>query len=262
MKTSMFSTLVRPCAALSVAALIVGAVTWNTQAQASITFHTINSATWPAGPDYATDVLGDPWDFCNEQDVAPDPLEIVGWSNFQVNTSTTCGAGQGTAGGTVTSTDVQFSLLFRGRYGILTPTRNGRQFPIDPSKYKVLSYRMNDPSPSTSFPPEGGRVNWFHYPWEDPSANAQQHLGGQHFLPSNVAGYAIYTKNLGLTGNAGLAWEHGFVRGLRLSPRLKQTGANMEETAALLGLSRKGLYLKRQRYGIEVPGATEDLALA
>jgi DNA-binding NtrC family response regulator len=43
---------------------------------------------------------------------------------------------------------------------------------------------------------------------------------------------------------------------------LKQTGGNMEETAAVLGLSRKGLYLKRQRYGIELPGEPSDLALA
>jgi DNA-binding NtrC family response regulator len=40
---------------------------------------------------------------------------------------------------------------------------------------------------------------------------------------------------------------------------LKQTGANMEETANLLGLSRKGLFLKRKRYAIEPPG---DVALA
>lgn len=35
---------------------------------------------------------------------------------------------------------------------------------------------------------------------------------------------------------------------------LKKTGGRMEETASLLGLSRKGLYLKRQRFGIEPPG--------
>jgi DNA-binding NtrC family response regulator len=34
---------------------------------------------------------------------------------------------------------------------------------------------------------------------------------------------------------------------------LKQCGGRMEETAAKLGLSRKGLYLKRQRLGIEPP---------
>jgi DNA-binding NtrC family response regulator len=34
---------------------------------------------------------------------------------------------------------------------------------------------------------------------------------------------------------------------------LQKSGGHMEETAALLGLSRKGLYLKRQRFGIEPP---------
>ena len=34
---------------------------------------------------------------------------------------------------------------------------------------------------------------------------------------------------------------------------LKECGGRMEETAARLGLSRKGLYLKRQRFGIEPP---------
>ena len=44
---------------------------------------------------------------------------------------------------------------------------------------------------------------------------------------------------------------------------LRQAGSNMEQAATLLGLSRKGLYLKRQRYGIEVPGeSNEDRALA
>ena len=35
---------------------------------------------------------------------------------------------------------------------------------------------------------------------------------------------------------------------------LDKAGGHMEETAALLGLSRKGLYLKRQRFGIDPPG--------
>ena len=34
---------------------------------------------------------------------------------------------------------------------------------------------------------------------------------------------------------------------------LKKCAGHLEETAALLGLSRKGLYLKRQRLGIELP---------
>jgi DNA-binding NtrC family response regulator len=32
---------------------------------------------------------------------------------------------------------------------------------------------------------------------------------------------------------------------------LKKCGGRLEETAAMLGLSRKGLYLKRQRFAVE-----------
>jgi DNA-binding NtrC family response regulator len=42
---------------------------------------------------------------------------------------------------------------------------------------------------------------------------------------------------------------------------LRKCGGRMEETAALLGLSRKGLYLKRQRFGIDPPeAAAADVA--
>jgi DNA-binding NtrC family response regulator len=37
---------------------------------------------------------------------------------------------------------------------------------------------------------------------------------------------------------------------------MQKCGGRMEETAAMLGLSRKGLYLKRQRYGLEPPEAS------
>ncbi len=37
---------------------------------------------------------------------------------------------------------------------------------------------------------------------------------------------------------------------------MKKCGGRMEESAAMLGLSRKGLYLKRQRFGIEPPQAS------
>jgi DNA-binding NtrC family response regulator len=41
---------------------------------------------------------------------------------------------------------------------------------------------------------------------------------------------------------------------------MRQTGGRMEETAAVLGLSRKGLYLKRVRYGIEPPEGAAEVA--
>jgi DNA-binding NtrC family response regulator len=36
---------------------------------------------------------------------------------------------------------------------------------------------------------------------------------------------------------------------------MKKCGGRVEEAATMLGLSRKGLYLKRQRFGIDPPPA-------
>jgi len=43
---------------------------------------------------------------------------------------------------------------------------------------------------------------------------------------------------------------------------LRASGGRMDETAAMLGLSRKGLYLKRLRYGLEPPEAAADADVA
>jgi DNA-binding NtrC family response regulator len=43
---------------------------------------------------------------------------------------------------------------------------------------------------------------------------------------------------------------------------LRLTGGRMEETATLLGVSRKGLYLKRVRYGLEPPQGAATFELA
>jgi DNA-binding NtrC family response regulator len=43
---------------------------------------------------------------------------------------------------------------------------------------------------------------------------------------------------------------------------LKKCGGRLEDTAALLGISRKGLYLKRVRYGLETPDAPEPAGAA
>ena len=43
---------------------------------------------------------------------------------------------------------------------------------------------------------------------------------------------------------------------------LRVCGGRMEETAAMLGLSRKGLYLKRLRYGLESPEGASAVEVA
>ena len=43
---------------------------------------------------------------------------------------------------------------------------------------------------------------------------------------------------------------------------MKKSGGGLEETAALLGISRKGLYLKRQRFGIDPPESANEAEVA
>jgi DNA-binding NtrC family response regulator len=43
---------------------------------------------------------------------------------------------------------------------------------------------------------------------------------------------------------------------------MKQSGGGLEETAAMLGISRKGLYLKRVRFGIEAPNGPTAIEVA
>jgi DNA-binding NtrC family response regulator len=52
------------------------------------------------------------------------------------------------------------------------------------------------------------------------------------------------------------AVEH--VERAAISYAMRQCHGRMDDTAAMLGLSRKGLYLKRQRLGLEPPGTSAD----
>jgi DNA-binding NtrC family response regulator len=44
----------------------------------------------------------------------------------------------------------------------------------------------------------------------------------------------------------------GHIERAMIQYALRQTGGRLEEAASLLGISRKGLYLKRQRYGLDM----------
>lgn len=78
-----------------------------------------SSITWPAGPDYATDVLGNPWDFSDIDDVDRDPGTVssttTGWSTFDHSTTA------GTVGGSTTASEVTLGILFSGYYNVLNP---------------------------------------------------------------------------------------------------------------------------------------------
>lgn len=169
------------------------------------------SVTFPArlaaAPDYATEVLGDPWDMCNSQDVSPDPNQVIGWSNFTFQNSP-CRAG-GTTAPVSGSADSSLALLNQGLWAYaLNPGRNGRNFPIDSSRYQVISFKR---SASTT---ESPQIYWMHNPSGHPSGDG---LGGR-VAPQTSAGTQLVIADLTQSAVPGSAWTDGLVRGLRLDP--------------------------------------------
>ena len=207
------------CRAL--AALAVAAALWTlnsnpVSAQGGLTISSpAAGAILAAGPDYATDVLGDPWDMSNVEDVARDPAQVVGWTNFSV--------ANGVAGGTTAlvngaSNATTITFLQRAYYGILNPGRTGRRYPIDTSKYAKLAFKMNstrgDQSP---------RIGWFHNDLGDPVADG---FGMRYVDPvfPTPAGNNIFVVDLTQNLLAGQAWSSGVVKGFILYPNSSAVG--------------------------------------
>ena len=169
-----------------------------------------------AGPDYATDVLGDAWDMCNAEDISPFPPELVGFSPITYPSSTSCRTG-GTTQLVNGAADSSVVFLHRGIYGIVNPGRNGINFPIDPSKYQVLSYKLN-----SSLAGQGPQLYWFHNPYQHPGGDA---LGVRYAPTATIAGTQIVTADLTQAMVAGgVPWTSGAVKGLRIDPNHSAAG--------------------------------------
>ncbi len=185
---------------LALAGIVALAVQPGAQGGITVTAPAAN-ARLAAGPDYATDVLGDPWDMANAADISPDPQELTGWSNFGFTQ-------QGEVGGTLTKVPASLSLLAAGRYGSINPGRNGLRYPIDSATYTRLSFKMK------SAAGQDPRVYWYHNPWEHPSGLAF----GVQFASTTTGGYQIFTLDLAKPPASGVAWTSGVVRDLRFDP--------------------------------------------
>ncbi|PYR59333.1 MAG: hypothetical protein DMF85_07995, partial [Acidobacteria bacterium] len=168
-----------------------------------------------AGPDYATDVLGDPWDMSNVEDVARDPAQVVGWTNFSV--------ANGVAGGTTAlvngaSNATTITFLQRAYYGILNPGRTGRRYPIDTSKYAKLAFKM-----SSTRSDQQPRIGWFHNDLGDPSGDGF----GYRFVDPTFAtpsGNNIFVVDLTQNLLGGTPWSSGGVKGFILYPNSSAVG--------------------------------------
>lgn len=113
----------------------------------------LSGSAFPAGPDFATDTLADPWDFNNIQDIDPHPDTHSGWtttaqvqrqgravflnnSRFQATTDTTNLA--------------RVSLLFRGWTHIINNGRTGafNHMAVPTARYGKLAIKMRYTNPA------------------------------------------------------------------------------------------------------------------
>ncbi len=110
----------------------------------------IPNQVFPAGPDYATDVLHDPWDYNNIEDIGHHPDDYTGWA--QSNSARTSGPGIFLSGGRFVATnatgDPKVGLLYAG--GVPDTGRSGLRYPVSTSLYRKLSFRMKATNAGTS----------------------------------------------------------------------------------------------------------------
>jgi hypothetical protein len=166
-----------------------------------------------AGPDYATDVLHDPWDFSNVEDVGQYPYEYLGWAQsanaFLVGPSA-FGVGSGKFIATNASNDPGIGLLYPGGIGIPNPGRSGQRYPVQTSAYRKLALRLKAANAGAS----AVAVHWHFGGLGSP-------IGiGTAFSPTAVSnGERIYQIDL-VTNHAGgpSFASQAAVVGLRLDP--------------------------------------------
>jgi hypothetical protein len=185
------------------------------QAGVSITSPAAN-AVLAAGPDYATDVLGDPWDMSNVEDITVDPAQKRGWS--------TLGFAAGRVGGTLAAVNgavngSHVGLLERAYWGIINPGRTGARSPIPSTTYTKLAFKMQA-SPGT---PQSPRIYWFQNDLGHPSGDG---VGFRYVNPIEPvpSGNNVYVVDLTQNLVGGSPWVAAPARGLAIYPNSSAIG--------------------------------------
>ncbi len=156
-----------------------------------------------AGPDYASDVLHDPWDFNNPEDIAQHPHMYLGWNESTSALSNGPSAFLTTPGwftGTSNHTNPGLGLLYSGGALAASPGRSGQKYPIDSTRYQVLSFKIR-----LTGTPSAVVLRWFTHAFGAPG-------GGQAIVNGVVQGDAVYALDLGAP------WSSEPVTGVRLDP--------------------------------------------
>ena len=148
-----------------------------------------NGPVYEAGPDYASDVLQDPWDFTNADDIAPDPGQVLNWTAPDPTTVRSVGTSVFLSNGWfrgVPGSDAHIGLLYRADALAINTGRSGARFPIQTDRYRKLAVKMRvtgSPNPTQL------AAFWFHASILE---NNWPTRGGSAFLAPVISGEAAH----------------------------------------------------------------------
>ncbi|MBN8548808.1 MAG: hypothetical protein J0M12_05800 [Deltaproteobacteria bacterium] len=175
-------------------------------AQVSITTPTVSDTKLASAPDYASEVLSDAWDMDKSSDFA-NFIDIADLGSGITNLSFSGGL----ANFTIPSAEgAFFHLLSPGQCSTNALGKNGQAFPIDTTKYRYLSIRMNTTVGSEM------RVLWYR--------GCNYATNWVRSLPiSTSPGWHTYTIDLATIGHQSssggdVAWNAAPATGLRIDP--------------------------------------------
>jgi hypothetical protein len=164
------------------------------------------AATVPEGADFATDVVGDAWDFASQSDVYP-----LLWTH-NLASATVSG---GTVKGVARDTDPHLWLLFP-QIPSAIPTANKPTRLIDATRYNVLTFRMKLPDTVVAGSRQG-RLVWHR---GGTTVAAFDAAYNESQLISVYPGWHTYRFDLDrLPMTRGTPWG-GTIHGLRIDPCL------------------------------------------
>lgn len=152
-----------------------------------------------AGDDYATQVLGNPWDMKDTVDIDTEESRNVTNQSF----------GGGVFSGLTTAADANIYPLFEGQLNSINLSR-GANFPVDTSHYRYFTVKLKATQPGA--PVEFSRLVFF-------QINGTSGLGVYHALPNNA--YTIFTNDMytQIDGTSPHTWtQFPQVTGLRIDP--------------------------------------------
>lgn len=180
----------------------------------------------PEGQDFATVVLGDPWDMSEFTDISQ-YLNRSGQAHYLDNISVQNGVFSATAAG---NDSAEFHPLFAGYETALPIGKVGKNYPIDSNKYKCLYVAEKvDSGPPVNGVPDQMVVYWF----ADDRLNGGtwgQILPGIWFYPEVGAGtptpeWRLYHIDLSQAPEYQTQWkDRAQWQGLRIDPTMQKTG--------------------------------------